>query len=175
MKQQSSQYLSSRVLKLNIGYMLEGQKRSQDTNLDIPRVRISEDLIAEYVRGSLRLSRTKEGILVQGTLDVGVVGECYRCIEPVSRPLQLVLEELFATSDQLAVEEAEFRVHEDGQLDLAPLIRAESLIQQTRGLRCEDVDACDRRMKALEAEAGIDHIDPRLAKLRELLNSDGEQ
>ncbi len=168
-KQQTSPYLPSRVLKLNVGFLLDGQTRSKDTELDLPGVRVADDLALDYVRGPVRLSRTKEGILVQSKLTVGVAGSCYRCLHDVTRPLDIQLEELYATSRDLSEEEAEFRLHEDGQLELAPLIRAEVLIKTTRGLRCEDTDACDERMRALEADAGIDHLDPRMAKLKELL------
>lgn len=169
MSQQTSPYLPARILKINIGFLLEGQTRSKDTELDLPGVRVDDDLIFSFIRGPLRFSRTKEGILVQGDLSVGVNGSCYRCLEPVERPVNIRLEELYATSDEMSEEEAEFRLHDDGQLDLAPLIRAEVIIQTTRGLRCADVPACDERMRALEDEAGIDHLDPRMAKLKELL------
>lgn len=169
MTQQTSRYLPSRVLKINVGFLLDGQTRSKDTQLDLPGVRVDDDLVLSFVNGPLRLSRTKEGILVQGNLSIGVRDSCYRCLEDVERPIEVTLEELYATSNEMSEEEAEFRLHDDGQLDLAPLLRAEVIIQTTLGLRCEDVDACDERMRALEGEAGIDHIDPRMAKLKELL------
>lgn len=169
MTQQTAPHLPSRVLKLNVGYLLDGQKIHKDIELDLPSVRVSDDLILRYVRGTLRLSRTKEGVLLQGNLTVGARGECYRCLEHVERPLEIQLEELFATTHNITEEEAEFHIAEDGKLNLAPLVRAEVLIQTTRGLRCEDEAACTARMRALEGEAGIDHIDPRMAKLKELL------
>lgn len=177
MKPQSSSYLPSRVLKLNVGFLLDGQnpQQSKDMELDLPAVRVADDLDAMHVRGKLRVSRTKEGLLLQGRLAVGVQGECYRCLEPVAREVDVDIQELFATSNELSTEEAEFHVHEDGQLDLAPLLRAEVLIQMTRGVRCADKDACTERMRRLEDEAGIDHIDPRMAKLRELLNSQQDE
>jgi len=171
--QVSSSYLSRRVLKLNVGYLLEGSiQSSKDMTLDLPRVQISDDLNAEYVRGPLRASRTKEGILVQGTLEVGMQGECYRCLADVERPITVNVEELYARHGDMSEDEAEFQIHEDGQLDLAPLLRAEVLIQTTRGLRCEDTDACTQRMQDLEDNAGIDHLDPRMAVLKELLDTD---
>ncbi len=169
MTQQTDHYLPRRVLKLNVGYLLDGQSHSRDMQLDLPRVRVADDLVLAYVRGPVRLSRTKEGILIQGQLELGTEGDCYRCLEPVQRPIEINIEELYATSGELSAEEAEFRIFDDGQLDLAPLVRAEALIKTTRGLRCADEAACTERMRALEDDAGIDHIDPRLSKLKELL------
>lgn len=173
--QQQAHYLPSRMLKLNVGYLMDGSHtQSKDIPIDLPRVQVDDELFFESVVGQLRISYTKEGLLVQGQLEVGVEGECYRCLSSVSRQLPIRIEELFATSNELTTEEAEFHIHEDGQLDLAPLLRAEVLIETTRGLRCSDEDACTQRMRSLEEQAGIDHIDPRLAKLQELLNSDGD-
>ena len=175
MTQQTVKYLPPRVLKLNVGFLLDGQTISKDMELDLPAVRISDDLTLQYVRGKLRVSRTKEGILVQGKLTVGAEGDCYRCLEPVQRPINLNVEELYANTANMSEDEAEFQIHDDGQLDLAPLVRAEVLIQTTRGIRCEDVNACTERMRALEADAGIDHIDPRMEKLKQLLEQQNDQ
>lgn len=172
--QQSASYLPSRVLKLNVGFLMDGHTNSKDIPMDLPRVQVDDELMLESVVGELRISRTKEGLLVQGDLQIGVVGECYRCLDDVARQLSVHIEELYATSNELSAEEAEFHIYDDGQLDLAPLLRAEVLIQTTRGLRCEDEAACTERMQNLEEQAGIDHIDPRMAKLRELLNSDDQ-
>jgi uncharacterized metal-binding protein YceD (DUF177 family) len=169
---QASSYLPSRVLKLNVGYLLDGTSQSsKDMMIDLPPVSVAEDLNVDSVRGMLRVSRTKEGLLVQGQLAVGVHGDCYRCLHPVQRPIMVNIEELFARDAGLADDEAEFHIHDDGQLDLAPLLRSEVLIQTTRGVRCEDADACDARMRALEDDAGVDHLDPRMAVLKQLLDS----
>jgi uncharacterized metal-binding protein YceD (DUF177 family) len=173
--QSSATYLPNRVLRLNVGYLLDGgHQNSKDMALDLPGVRVADDLDVEYVKGPLRVSRTKEGLLVQGKLAVGVQGDCYRCLEPTERPVHIDIEELYARTSELSEEEAEFQVHEDGQLDLVPLIRSEVLIQTTRGVRCEDVEACNERMRNLEEDAGIDHLDPRMAVLRQLLDSEDQ-
>lgn len=166
-------YLPSRVLRLNVGYLLDGNGQpSKDMELDLPHVRVADDMSVEYLRGPLRVSRTKEGLLLQGKLAVGVTGDCYRCLNPVERSVEIYIEELYASNKGLSEDEAEFQIHEDGQLDLAPLIRAEVLIQTTRGVRCEDVENCNTRMRELEEDAGIDHLDPRMAVLKQLLDSD---
>jgi len=166
--------LPRRTLSLNVGFLLDGQTQSKDIEIDLPAVRMTDTLVFEYVCGSLRVSRTREGLLVQGEMSVGMQGDCYRCLEHVERPIEFRVEELYATNAEIDRDEAEFRVREDGKLDLAPLLRAEVLIQTTRGLRCEDTVACDRRMDVLEQEAGIDHIDPRMAKLKELLEQQNQ-
>lgn len=169
----ANHYVRSHVLKLNVGFLLnDGPGHSHETTFDVPAVRVADDLHLDYLRGPLRLSRTKEGILIQGQLHAGLQGECRRCLTPVPLDLIINLEELFAypVSGQ-----AEFGIGEDGILDLAPLLRAETLI-----LASQDV-LCRPDCKGLCLECGANRneesctcddasIDPRLAKLKELLD-----
>ena len=60
--------------------------------------------------GSLRLSRTKEGILIQGDLQVGIEDECYRCLEPVQRDVEISVEELYTYPNTKA---SEFSIGDD--------------------------------------------------------------
>lgn len=169
-------YLKSRVLKISVGFLLnDAASSTHDSELDFPPVQIDEDLIVDFIKGPLRLSRTKEGILVQANLAIGVTGECYRCLDPISSILMIELEELFSTTDKMSADQAEFRIYDDAQLDLAPLIRAEVLLQTTRGLRCDDVEGCNERMNILRQQAEMDDIDPRLAALQQLLNKKDSQ
>jgi len=165
-------YVSNRVLKINVGFLLsDGPGHSHETAFDVPEVRVSDDLTLTYVRGPLRLSRTKEGILVQGKLDVGITGECYRCLEPVTQNVTLELEELFVYPPQPGAEQV---VDEAAILDLAPLLRDEVLIITSRGLLCrEDCKGlcpnCGTNLNNETCDCVQDAGDPRLAQLRNLL------
>lgn len=172
MKQLVNGYVPSRVLRLNVGFIVAaGSGYKHETTFDVPLIRISEDADAEYLRGTLRLTRTKEGVLVQGLLNVGVEVECYRCLDPIKRELDIEVEELYAYP---APVDEEFSITDDGVLDLAPLVRAEMLIQETTRTLCSD------DCKGLCAQCGVnlnhetctceeEYIDPRLAALRQLL------
>jgi uncharacterized protein len=166
-------FVGSRVLKINVGFLLaDGAGHGHETQFDVPRMRIAEDVDLVYLRGPLRLSRTKEGVLVQGTLQAGVEDECYRCLRPVERELDIEVEELYAYPHPNG---SEFAIGEDAMLDLAPLIRAEAIIADTRGVLCRP------DCKGLCATCGAnlndgpcgceDDIDPRFAKLKDLLRN----
>jgi len=68
----------------------------------------------------LRLESVLDGILISGTVRALAVGECVRCLEPVQRPLEVDLQELFAypghESEDTAVVEGEL-------IDLEPTVR----------------------------------------------------
>jgi uncharacterized protein len=170
-KHHQNGFVGSRVLKLNVGFLLaSGPGQQHQTELGIPAIRVSDDVDLDYLRGPLRLTRSKEGILVQGELLAAFEGECTRCADVLQRELALEVEELFAYPEPHG---SEFSISEDAILDLTPLIRAEVLIAETHGVLCHE--GC----KGLCAECGAnlnreactctdEQIDPRLLKLKEL-------
>jgi uncharacterized protein len=171
-----SSYLHKRVLKFNVGFLLnDGPSHSQDITLDIPTVQVSEDLKIDYLRGPMRLTRTHEGILVQATLDVGVIDECYRCLDPVNRNITIDIEELYTHHSQA---ESEFEVGDDCILDLAPLLRAEVLIDASHRATCRDdcqglCPGCGANRNYEACLCDQDNIDPRFEILKKLLNENG--
>jgi uncharacterized protein len=67
----------------------------------------------------VRLEGLHEGILVSAEVDTTATGECVRCLDPVSIPLQVEFQELFAYS---ADEAFDFAVRDD-HVDLEPVVR----------------------------------------------------
>jgi uncharacterized protein len=171
-KQLNNGYLSNRVLKINVGFLLsDGPGHHHDSVLDFPAVRVAEDLTVNYVRGPIRLSRTTEGILVQGKLDVGVDDECHRCLEAVTLNVTVEIEELFAYPPSAS---AEFSLHDDGILDLSPLMRAEVLLTAAQGVLCRPdcmglCPECGTNWNIESCTCADEQIDPRFAALKDLL------
>ncbi|MBZ0294835.1 MAG: DUF177 domain-containing protein [Anaerolineae bacterium] len=173
MKSLTNNFVSNRVLKLNVGFLLnDGPAHSHDSVFDVPAVRVADDLDLLYIRGPIRMSRTKEGILLQGKLRVGIEDECIRCLDPVTTEITIEIEELFT---HLSPHSSEFVIHDDAILDLAPLIRAEVLIAGARGLLCREdckglCPECGANFNRETCDCQLDAIDPRMAKLKELLD-----
>ncbi len=172
MKQFANGFVNNRVLKLNVGFLLgAGAGHHHEIGFDAPAVRVADDVDLLYVRGQLRLSRTGEGVLAQGDLHIGLETECYRCLDVVHQDVLVVIEELFAYPDPNG---SEFSITEDGTLDLTPLIRAEALIADDQGVLCRDLCAglcpqCGANFNHEPDHAHEAPIDPRMAKLQELL------
>lgn len=171
----SVHYLHPRVLKINAGFMLNaGPGNTRDSEFEFPAVRVSDDLALNYLTGPLRLSRTKEGILVQAELHAGVNTECQRCLDPVSQDIAFEVEELFATNPAVA---AAFYIGDDGILDLAPLLREEILINTDKRILCRPdckglCPECGKNRNRETCSCEEDRIDPRLAALKNLLKSE---
>ncbi len=173
MKHFANGFIGNRVLKLNVGFLLSaGPGHIHDTSFDVPAIRVAEDVDLAYVRGPLRLSRTKEGILVQGKLHVGVEDECYRCLDATLHDIEISVEELYAYPTP---KDSEFSLNDDGILDLAPLIRAEALIEDSRGSLCRPdckglCPECGTNWNYATCTCAENHIDSRLAGLKQLLD-----
>jgi len=167
-------YLKKRVLKLNVGFLLnDGTYLTHDSTMDFPKVRVDEDLVLKYLRGTIRLNRTEEGILVQANLETALDDECFRCLEPINHVINVEIEELFAVDSRN--DDAEFYVDDDAAIDLAPVIRAETLIEQGYNKPCRltadgTCQLCHKNFKDHKFDDGDDYIDPRLAVLKQLLD-----
>ena len=173
MKQFANGYISNRVLKLNVGFLLgAGPGHIHETAFDAPAIRVADDVDLAYIRGPLRLSRTKEGILVQGNLHIGVPDECYRCTDAILRDVEIDLQELY---NYPVPKDSEFSLSDDGILDLAPLIRAEALIAASHGVLCRPdckglCPECGTNWNYETCTCAENRIDPRLARLKGLLD-----
>lgn len=168
-------YLSNRVLKINVGFLIaDGPGNSQDSTIHIPDpVRVADDLIVHHIDGHLRLSRMKEGVLVQSKLVVGADNTCSRCLTPIAQQVPVHIEELYAHPPR---PDAEFSVGADAVLDLSPLLRAEVLIATSHKVLCREdckglCPECGSDLNLETCQCDRERIDPRLARLRELLDS----
>ena len=177
MKKHINGFVGNRVLRLNVGFLLNaGPGHIHETELDVPAIRVADDVDLDYLKARLRLSRTKEGILVQGRLTAGLESECYRCLRPVQRVITIELEALLAYP---AVPDCEFSIGEDAILDLVPLVRAEILIEEAHGVLCQPdckglCVECGENLNDGPCQCDTEIIDPRMAKLKALRDQLGD-
>jgi uncharacterized protein len=167
-------YINPRVLKLNVGFILaEGPGFSRTVTLDIPEpVQVSEDLYIEDLTGELRLTRTREGVLLQGELECTRLAECTRCLTEVEVRAVLELEELFATREHETAD-TEFKVGEDANIDLAPLVRQETFLSTPIQILCDAAckglcKHCGHNLNEGPCDCDPEEIDPRWAGLEAL-------
>ena len=175
-------YLNKKLLRIQVGFLLtEGPGNSREIPFVFPRrVQVEDDLYLDSLTGKLVLTRTKEGILVQGRLGFSHTRECDRCLEEFEGCADVELAELFAyPPDEI---KSVFSVDSNGEIDLAPLLREEVLIEDSyravcrddcRGLSAETGLNLNEEIEAQAlADAEADRggaIDPRLAVLKTLL------
>ncbi len=171
------QYVNRRVLQFNVGFLLaEGVGYQRVVEVDLPRVRLDDDLELDFLRGAVELSRNSRGILVHAELETHVLGECARCLKPAYVPVALEFEELFSFPPS---PDAPYAVAESGILDLAPLVREEAILSVPMVILCRSDCAglcaqcgCDLNEGACDCEP--DTVDSRFEVLRVHLNQMSE-
>jgi uncharacterized protein len=121
----------------------------------------------------LRLESVMEGVLVSGTIDAPVTGQCARCLEPVEDTITLDVQELYAyegSTTEATSGEDEVRRIEGERLDLAPLVRDTVVLTLPLSPTCTPDCAglcvdCGERLDDLPADHSHEVIDPRFAGL----------
>lgn len=136
--------------------------------------KVLDDLEVAYLDGSVQAIKVEEGIYVEGTVETELRLECDRCLESFPFPVTLELAELFTLPGNPPTPESLYAVSEDGEIDLAPLVR------EYAWLAIPMKHLCDPECKGLCPHCGVNlnvetcqcedtHVDPRLAPLQELL------
>ncbi|MBN1312541.1 MAG: DUF177 domain-containing protein [Anaerolineae bacterium] len=168
----------NRLLRLNVGFLLkEGPGYSREFSFDQDGTFVVEDVVISQLRGVLRLTRTRQGIVIQGTLRTQIAAECVRCLAPFSLPCHIELSDLFvypAPSETPRVS-TPYIVDDGGFIDLRPIIREEGILAvPIRTLCSPDCKGlcphCGQNLNEGLCQCTEEHIDPRLAPLRALLD-----
>jgi uncharacterized protein len=118
---------------------------------------------------TVRLESVLEGVLVTGTARAHAVGECVRCLQPITMDVEVDLQELYAYPESDAEDDEAGRVVDD-LIDLDPLLRDAVVLALPFRPLCSDDCAglcptCGVRL-ALDPEHGHDEqADPRWSVL----------
>jgi len=163
-------------LRFNFGFLLEAKiGTSRTIELDYPTIDV-EDITLTPLVGTIFATRTSEGIYISGNLNTATDVVCDRCLIDTEAPVSVSLEELLYYPPKSAPPK-ELTVSEEGYVDLAPLVRELTILElpihplcktDCLGL-CQD---CGTNLNENECDCVYDEIDPRLAKLKELLNKE---
>ena len=161
------------ALKLNVGFLLNKHTGySREIAVSESRTDVAAHLAIDELHGQLRLTRTPPGIYVAGSLITEHATECSRCLKNVSFEASIKLSELYGFPPS---DEAEFSISEDGELDLAPLVRELIVLEQPSRILCQPdcVGLCptcgaDHNVESCLCEE--DNLDPRLSVLQSLLD-----
>ena len=119
-----------RPLRLNVGFLLSqsaGYGRQFDFREE--KLNLGADLQVENFLGRAQLTRTPQGIVVQGDFSAQLSAECARCLNPFTAPISIQFEDLFVYPPQNATDPL-LAVAEDAHLTLEPLVREYVLVNQ---------------------------------------------
>ncbi|MCR4406522.1 MAG: DUF177 domain-containing protein [Anaerolineae bacterium] len=163
------------MMRINISRLLQepwGSLRKYD--LDEGSLRLGDDLEVDFLRGTLRLTHTNEGILVQGKLTTQVTLECVRCLEPFAYRLSVNLTERFLPAPAAARDGEALSISNDNSVDLDEPIREAILLALPMRSLCRPdcrglCPECGQNLNLGQCGCQKEDIDPRLDVLRQLL------
>jgi uncharacterized protein len=163
-------------LRLNVGFFLhESVGFSRTFDYDLGPVFFSEDLQVNTLRGSMRFTRTAQGIYATGRLIAELPQTCVRCLSPFDLAVMIEFSDLFVFPPERA-EEAILAIPETGILDLAPLAREYILLEIPIQPMCKPdclglCPICGGDRNETPCEHQKQEFDPRFAALKTLLDT----
>jgi uncharacterized protein len=137
-------------------------------------------VVTRPLEGTVRLTRTNRGLLVEADLRTALAGECRRCLRPVESPVELRIEEEalpsidLTTGRETSLEDGDdpemTRLTDHHELELRPLIQEAISLAEPIAPLCEPdcpglCSVCGERMSPGHAHEE-DDVDPRLEALR---------
>ena len=162
-------------LRLNVGFIIhETIGYFRDFEFELPELNLQDELQLTDVGGTVRVTRTAQGLLVQVKMHGVTAGECSRCLTDIQQPLQVDFTELYAFNPDQQTESG-LMVPETGKIDLAPLIRDEFLLAIPLNSLCKPdckglCPVCGENLNEKDCGHSQLPIDPRLEELKKLLD-----
>lgn len=139
---------SNKPLRLNVGYLYNKAIGTiRDIPVDFDQLTI-DDLKLKDLKSTVRISRTREGLLLQLNAEAEVQTECVRCLKEFFLPVKFEFEELYQFPSRYR-QETDQVLPEDGYIDLSSLYREYLILalpikplcrEECRGL-CEECGA----------------------------------
>jgi uncharacterized protein len=162
---------------LNVGFVLhENIGYHRDFYYDIPTIVLDPELNLSDLSGSVRVTRTARGLLLQIKMTAGVRLVCVRCLEEYNQNLEIDTTEVFAFSPD-EITDLGLLLPEDGRIDLESIVRDEMLlaipIKPLCTVNCKGLcPVCGENRNLVECHHDDQPVDPRLAGLSALLQNE---
>jgi uncharacterized protein len=162
-------------LRLNVGFIIyQTIGFSRDFPFEIPRVRLQDDLDITDLYGTVRVTRTPQGLLVQVKMRASASTECVRCLTDFAYDLNVDFSELYAFN-QRSITDSNLILPEDGKIDLEPLLREYMLLEFPINPLCKPdckglCPICGENLNLNTCNHETENGDARLTGLQSLLD-----
>lgn len=143
-------------------------------------IALPEDMrLVEPLEGTVRISRTNRGVLVDATIRTAIAGTCSRCLRDIEIPMTVEIHDEVLPSVDLATGHAvdrsaepdAARLSDHHELDLGTLAAEAISLEEPIIALCEEAcpglcPECGERLGPEHAEHDAEDVDPRLAALK---------
>lgn len=168
---------SRNPLRLNAGFLInQPVGYSRDFDIEVARILLAPDLELSDLTGFAHVTRTAQGLLIQVNLHATLLSECGRCLTEFPLSLDIDFTELYAFS-QNSVTDSNLRLPENGQINLAPLVREYMILDIPITSLCRSdckglCAICGENLNEISCNHTYEVNDPRLSILKSLLNGE---
>jgi uncharacterized protein len=168
---------SRNLFVLNAGFIVhQTVGYFRDFAFDFPEAHLEPDLDLKDLTGTVRVTRTAQGLLVQVRMHAKIILECVRCLKDCWQPLDIDFADLYAFT-QKTISESGLILPEDGKIDLAPVIRDEMLLAVPISPLCSPdcqglCPICGGNLNESVCQHEEESIDPRLDILKSFLEEE---
>ena len=116
-------------LRLNVGFLINSPIGvSRIFEFEYARMLVGDDLVLTDFTGTSKISRTPQGLLVQGDFQGTIPLECVRCLDEFSQRMHWDFTELYAFKKENMTDSG-LLMPEDAHIDLQPMIREYALLE----------------------------------------------
>ena len=163
------------MLRLNVGHVLSRSAGFiREVRFSGEQVAVASDLVLARLAGETQLTRTPQGILLEGTIDTTRNMECVRCLSVYAWQAEVNISELYTYPPE---PEVEWTIDGDCMLNLAPLLRELLLVEEPMQALCDPdcrglCPGCGQDWNICGCVFPRESGDARFAVLQELLEAD---
>jgi uncharacterized protein len=115
--------------RFNVGFIVnQSIGYSREFFFEFPKIDLKPDFVLLKFSGKVLVTRTPQGLLVQGNFKAGQQSQCVRCLNDFVQPLESDFTELYAFSPR-SVSESGLIMPEDANIDLESIVREYLLVE----------------------------------------------
>ena len=164
-------------LKFNLGFIAQQSiGYNRDFHFQFSVLALQPEFVVRNLEGKIVVSRTSEGLLIQGRFQALFDSVCSRCLVTFEDVLKTDFTELYTFQSHVQ-KDTELIYPENGQIDFTPIVGEYLMIELPINPVCKNdckglCVVCGNDLNTEVCDHGIESIDPRLEILKSLLDED---
>lgn len=168
-------------LRLDVSYLVkESPGTYKEFEFNFTHLNLPDELILVDVQGTIAVSVTEDGVVLDGKIRSLTQLSCTRCLDDYWQPLQIEFTEMFTYHPvENSQDDLEQLLPADGSIDLTPMIRDYAVLDIPISRICKPdckglCPVCGANLNEEDCGHRQESIDPRMEGLKALLEQEEE-